>query len=348
MQNVTFPLHHRDQPGSIPVCKGFALVTLSTKDDVQALMDAWPWERTGRTHGPSNDDTVMDEKARTSTTQSQEMKSAINFGLRVCSKARWEGLKAEYLLYRQRLVEEINRYQDGEDTCCNSKGKTIVDAQHSNISDTASVAVAGSKSEMIVAQEDSRLGLHADSRYPSGCLVFVRHVHPGTNKTTLRSLFKRAWKGEGTSEDCVDYIDYSKNMDSVIKSLFTLFSPRHSLFPQCYIRFSTPASAEYFVDYFSSHYIIQSHGLDDLGSEVVLQEVDSASTSKPILPETVLGKREEIYWEKVPEKTRKQAVAKTLKVIYGDDNVDGDLASEIKDKEGSGQKKRRKKGKGSD
>jgi hypothetical protein len=99
------------------------------------------------------------------------------------------------------------------------------------------------------------------------------------------------------------------------------------------------------VDYFSSHYIIQSNGLDDLGSEVVSREVDSASTSKPILPETVLGKREEIYWEKVPEKTRKQAVAKTLKVIYGNDNVD---ALEIKDKEGSGKKTRRRKGKASD
>jgi hypothetical protein len=87
-----------------------------------------------------------------------------------------------------------------------------------------------------------------------------------------------------------------------------------------------------------------------LGSEVVSREVDSSSTSKPILPETVLGKREEIYWEKVPEKTRRQAVAKTLKVIYGDDTVDGDLASEIKDKgvEGSGKKKRKKKGKASD
>lgn len=222
MQNITFPLHHRDQPGSIPACKGFALVTLSTKDDVQALVDAWPWERSGRTHGPSNaehDDMIVDAKAQTSTTQSQEMRSAISFGLRICSKGRWEELKAEYLLYRQQLVEEINRYQDEEDTRCrDSKGKTVVDAQYSSNSETANVAVAGSKSETIVAQEDSRRGLHADSRYPSGCLVFVRHVHPGTNKTTLRSLFKRAWKGDGASEDCVDYIDYSKNMDSV-KSL---------------------------------------------------------------------------------------------------------------------------------
>jgi hypothetical protein len=227
VQNVTFPLHHRDQPGSIPACKGFALVTLSTKDDVQALMDAWPWERPRRTHGPSNDDMIMDEKGQTSTTQ--EMKSAISFGLRICSKARWEGLKAEYLLYRQQLVEEINRYQDEEDTRCrDSKGKTVVDAQHSSNSETASVAVAGSKLETIVAQEDSRPGLHADSRYPSGCLVFVRHVHPGTNKTTLRSLFKRAWKGDGASEDCVDYIDYSKNMDSV-KVSSPLSISRHSL-----------------------------------------------------------------------------------------------------------------------
>jgi hypothetical protein len=33
------------------------------------------------------------------------------------------------------------------------------------------------------------------------------------------------------------------------------------------------------------------------------------------MPELVLGKREEVYWEKVPEKIRKQAVDKALKLM---------------------------------
>ena len=40
------------------------------------------------------------------------------------------------------------------------------------------------------------------SPYPFDCLVLVRNVHPGTNKTTLKSLFAQAFQdqdGSGTS-----------------------------------------------------------------------------------------------------------------------------------------------------
>ena len=39
---------------------------------------------------------------------------AIKFGLRILTKARWEELRAEYLFYRQELVDEINMFQDEE------------------------------------------------------------------------------------------------------------------------------------------------------------------------------------------------------------------------------------------
>lgn len=56
---------------------------------------------------------------------------------------------------------------------------------------------------------------------------------------------------------------------------------------------------------------MQSSGLDGTG----LPLKPSQNSSKPIMPELVLGKREEVYWEKVPEQIRKQAVDKALKLI---------------------------------
>lgn len=60
----------------------------------------------------------------------------------------------------------------------------------------------------------------ANSAYPPGCLVFIRHVHPDTNKTTLRNLFLHIWEEGGNpggekDEDGIDYLDYTKGMDCV-------------------------------------------------------------------------------------------------------------------------------------
>lgn len=56
----------------------------------------------------------------------------------------------------------------------------------------------------------------ANSAYPPGCLVFIRHVHPDTNKTALRNLFLHIREEGGNSdEDGIDYLDYTKGMDCV-------------------------------------------------------------------------------------------------------------------------------------
>ena len=52
--------------------------------------------------------------------------------------------------------------------------------------------------------------------YPPNCLVFVRNVHPETNKTTLRSLLANAFGG---SVEKIDYVDYNKGLDSVCELL---------------------------------------------------------------------------------------------------------------------------------
>jgi hypothetical protein len=114
---------------------------------------------------------------------------------------------------------------------------------------------------------------------------------------------------------------------------------------QCYVRFATPAYADFFVDYFSSHDIAQSSGLDSSGSE-------SSKAEDIIVPEIVLGKREEVYWERIPEKLRRRAVEKSLKAIHGPSDIttggSSDLVEEVPQGGGGGGRKRRRKAKASE
>jgi ribosomal protein L4 len=69
-----------------------------------------------------------------------------------------------------------------------------------------------------------------------------------------------------------------------------------------------------------------------------------AHTSSPastVTPELVLGKREEVYWEKVPEKVRRQAVEKALKLLSASDR-DGVPEENVAAPSGDGDGTRRK------
>lgn len=60
------------------------------------------------------------------------------------------------------------------------------------------------------------------------------------------------------------------------------------------------------VESFGARGIVQADGLDAVGRTPVQHD-------KPIAVEMVLGKKEALYWEKVPEKVRRQAVDKVVK-----------------------------------
>ena len=170
-------------------------MTLSSKDDVQALIDAWPWDSKERANSRA---TTTEGKGSDRTAEEGAAKAN---HLRICTRAHLEELRAEYLLYRQRLINEVNQYQDANEVhwpkettdqgrCKDSRG------------------MDGSQGEQI-----RPTGIVPSvSTYPTACLVFVRHVHPETNKTTLRTFFSQAW---AEPNDAIDYVDYSKNMDSV-------------------------------------------------------------------------------------------------------------------------------------
>jgi len=224
VQAISLPPHHQDIINAVPTCKGFALVTLSSKDDVTALLKTWPWDVPPSKRASGDNEVAPGEDDGEA---GQVFREARKFGLRTISKSRWEELKAEYLLYRQQLVEEINQHQDKENALLRK------DAQSSSDAATQPTArpYAGPSAEPVeqISALQKNHGqktpqFHTNSRYPPGCLVFVRNLHPETNKTTLKSLFSQAWSGDagtGTANG-LDYVDYTKNMDVVRIPLFLL------------------------------------------------------------------------------------------------------------------------------
>jgi len=60
------------------------------------------------------------------------------------------------------------------------------------------------------------------------------------------------------------------------------------------------------VNYFTCRRIVQSHGLDETRTDAA----NEGGAAIALVMETVLGKRE-VYWEKVAEKVRRQAVVVT-------------------------------------
>ncbi|KJA29702.1 hypothetical protein HYPSUDRAFT_125971 [Hypholoma sublateritium FD-334 SS-4] len=320
IQNIIFPRHHRDQSTSLPVCKGFALVTLTFLQDVNYILRKCPWE-------------TLQAKADSKATEnrSQVFEDVTRFGFRSTSKERWDALKADYLLYRQRLIEEINEAQGKEQVSRRQLETTSLPVPESSVHVSSSHdrnekhSVKGKGKDVHIPAHAAAVEapkIHANSLYPPGCLVFVRHLHPDTNKTTLRALFAHAWSRDagasssGKPTDGIDYLDFMKGMDS------------------CHIRLSTPVHAQKFVAYFSAHPTRQTSGLDNSG---VVSEASDAT----IAPELVFGKREEVYWEKVPEKVRRQAVDKALKLM---DDGNGHAADPTSTNDGNsyGQKKRKR------
>ncbi|KAJ3510064.1 hypothetical protein NLJ89_g4883 [Agrocybe chaxingu] len=354
LQHISFPPHHKDRPGDIPVCKGFASVTLSHKTDVERLLKDWPWDTTPEALPTPKEQTPMEIDDDQSEA---ERKAARQFGLRAISKARWEALKAEYLLYRQQLVGELNQFQDAANEAAQRHGssvsKEVTNTDERNVDHvnfrpaiTSSSEEKASESQayypnmpqsvirtcQTTAEEHTRAvqvpsspSIHPGSRYPSGCLVFVRNVHPETNKTTLKTFFSQAWKlvmthTGGGSENALDYIDYTKNLDT------------------CHIRLSTPSHASHLVEYFTAHPIAQTSGLDAAGT------AQDQPGSKPVEPELVLGKREGLYWDKVPEKVRKQAVEKALRLVRTGAEEGRKLRDEreVSEEEERGERKKRR------
>jgi hypothetical protein len=98
VQCVTLPPHYLDKPGDMPKCKGYALITFSTKSHLEAVIRAWPWRC--RVPVPANDEYRSAPLI---------MKEAHKYGLRAITKACWDALNEEYLVCKQSLVDAVAR-----------------------------------------------------------------------------------------------------------------------------------------------------------------------------------------------------------------------------------------------
>ena len=222
IQSIYFPPHHQDLPSAQPKCKGFALLTLSEPSAASHLLASFPYHRTRANSAsvPANHNDHDDEAP-------PEELEARKAGFRTLSKERWEALQSEYVEYREALLQRIatsssstapppapgtvpNPPSPSPDNNSNNNNK--------NDNDLPQSVVAPSRDH----QAPSTTSRPTPSRYPPGCVIFVRHVPTDTNKTALRARFSALLAEDGNDDHnmapaaaALDYVDYTKGLDSV-------------------------------------------------------------------------------------------------------------------------------------
>lgn len=179
-----------DKSEDRPKFKGFALVTLCNTEFCQIFLESWPWTRPSQPSESASVDLAEDNL---------ETNEATKFGFRTLPKARWDKLNEEYLAYRQKLINELANANDPPDILHDS--------------DVLGAAPDDILEDNVPTPPTSVTTMY--SPYPFGCLVFVRNLHLETNKTTLRTLFTAAFESSPVDPAGIDYIDFSKGMDSV-------------------------------------------------------------------------------------------------------------------------------------
>ncbi|KAI6024503.1 hypothetical protein EDC04DRAFT_2573964 [Pisolithus marmoratus] len=267
VQNVTLPPHYLDKPGDIPKCRGYALVTLSTTEQRDVFLSEWPWKR---------------RLCDTTEHGTPGVKEARRFGFRTISKMRWDQLNEEYVAYRQQLVDKIVGASTRPSSTYRSDIPSETDVSTHVRPEDEGVPIRVPASPQPAGTPKTTI----TSPYPYGCLVFVRNIHPETNKTTLKTLFSKAFGGQGKPIG-LDYVDFNKGMDS------------------CYLRLTSPHHTSILTEHFMRHPCVQASGLDDTGRA-------PGGNEQTIRMELIEGKREALYWNNIPEKVRRQAVARAL------------------------------------
>jgi hypothetical protein len=208
---VDLPAHQFDKPGAVPRCKGFALVVLSSVEDAEHLAQSWPWEIT------------EPWKSASEAEEAGNFKAAQSSGFRVLRKAGWERLKAEYLGYRQFLLSQLV-----EDPFLRDEPEESHDDGGDVVADYGDAEEAVPPTE----PEEADGVLPGDAPFPPGCLLFLRGVHSRTNRTVLRTLLGTALVRCDMPSEGVDYVDYTKGMDTVRSpSLHKLVEPTDADLP---------------------------------------------------------------------------------------------------------------------
>lgn len=265
VQSILFPPHHQDPPDAVPKCKGFALVTFSALSDALHFPTHFPY------HNRENDISA-DRDDDDPSAEEREVRKA---GFRTLSMEHWETLQAEYVEYRDALLGRVAASSSASASCSAALAAPISTAPGDNFTDASAEARLQHASEALL-------------NFPPGCVIFARHVPQDTNKTALRARFSALLADSSTT--ALDYVDYTKGLDTVRLPLCPRQRFMMSVFEQCYLRLTT-----------------RDHALSLLKQFKFKCRKGDAEEDK-IMLELLDGRREEMYWEGVPDKVRALAV----------------------------------------
>lgn len=119
---------------------------------------------------------------------------------------RWTELKDEYLAHRDVLIAKLNARSKPE----------IAASSSSRILPNTNTGPAQPQLPGEVAwAATNNIGPTQREDYPRGCVVFVRNVHPGTNKTTLKKILCLPFAKKRYDGSEIDYVDWTRGLDSV-------------------------------------------------------------------------------------------------------------------------------------
>lgn len=221
VQHIHFPPHYQDDSKRVGAtsqkCKGFALITLSTVESVDKLVCEWPWEG------------ASERTASRTDSSDPVVKDASDSMLRVLTKASWDALQDEYVSYHDKLLAEIASKAETAPTVPGPSSSRITHPKA-----TTSNQQASNHEHQPARRETSKptgppppphepersATISPSSPFPPRCLVFVRNIHPETNKTTLKTLFGTAFatnatEGKQAATEGIDYVDFTKGLDTV-------------------------------------------------------------------------------------------------------------------------------------
>ncbi|KAF8759972.1 hypothetical protein RHS01_01403 [Rhizoctonia solani] len=205
---ITEPSLINPQPGRF---RGQAFVVFATYELAQTFCKRWVWNAP---HGTGSDKQPEFKSGNQWNKEAAEV-TAKSSGFRSLSKPQWDKLKAEYLEHQARILKQGPRRPKTDKRCNDSTSDTAVPIP---------APARPPRQAPAPRQVESR-----PPPFPPGILVFVKRIHPETNKTTLKNLFTRG------APNGVEYIDFQKGIDSA------------------HVRLRTPADAVLLTNYLSKH-----------------------------------------------------------------------------------------------
>jgi hypothetical protein len=188
IQRISFLPHYLDvdadsstlrhKPGT--KCKGFTFVIFSSLDEAESITTAWTWDHRFSTTSSAPDPATPFPVTTLAFLEaaSNSISEARKHGF---SKLRWDVLKEEYLAWRQTLLDEAFAAQGTAPPT-----EYHYESAEYPIEDPIDDFKGDSQNQTELKPLTPVLTL--PSPYPPDCL-FIRNIHPSTNKTTLRLLF---------------------------------------------------------------------------------------------------------------------------------------------------------------